>query len=162
MIQPWEFGGIPGDWIPPMRDVVDEVWVPSTWLRACYVESGVPAEKVFVVPNGVDTDFYTPDGLTFPLGTQKAFKFLFVGGTIRRKGIDTLIDVYSSTFTGQDDVCLVIKGFGSDTVYASNSIHQAASGGASRLPAPMPETAMPEASTRRRSNQGCTAPTEGT
>jgi glycosyltransferase involved in cell wall biosynthesis len=128
MIQPWEFGGIPGDWIAPMRDVVDEVWVPSTWLRACYVQSGISAEKVFVVPNGVDTDFYTPEGPRFQLGTQKGFKFLFVGGTIRRKGIDTLLDVYTSTFTGQDDVCLVIKGFGSDTVYASSSIHQAVVG----------------------------------
>jgi glycosyltransferase involved in cell wall biosynthesis len=122
MIQPWEFGCLPAEWIAPMRDSVDEIWVPSNYVRDCYVKSGVPAEKVVVVPNGVDLDTYTPDGAVFPLRTRKKFKFLFVGGTIGRKGIDVLLDTYVHTFTAEDDVCLVIKAVGAKTTYVDSPV----------------------------------------
>jgi glycosyltransferase involved in cell wall biosynthesis len=109
MIQPWEFGGIPAEWVAPMRDLVDEVWVPSTWLKECYVQSGVPAGQVVVVPNGVDGTVFRPEGDRFPLATGKGCRFLFVGGTIHRKGIDLLLEAYRKSFRRSDDVCLVIK-----------------------------------------------------
>lgn len=110
IIQPWEFGAIPMDWVAPMRDQVDEIWVPSTWVRDCYLQSGIPEHKVIVIPNGVDADVFTPEGPKYPLKTNKRFKFLFLGGTIHRKGIDVLLNAYRSAFSAQDDVCLVIKG----------------------------------------------------
>lgn len=119
IIQPWEYGGIPADWVVPMRDVVDEIWVPSNWVRDCYIKSGVPGDKVVVVPNGVDTDRFRPDGPKYPLPTAKTFKFLFLGGTLGRKGIDLLIDAYRGAFTAKDDVCLVIKGSGKGHVYVN-------------------------------------------
>lgn len=119
IIQPWEFGGIPAEWVVPMRDVVDEIWVPSNWVREGYIKSGVPGEKVVVVPNGVDVELFRPDGPTFPLRTQKRFKFLFLGGTLGRKGIDLLIDAYRAAFSAADDVCLVIKGSGKGHVYVN-------------------------------------------
>src|SRR5208337_558346 len=88
MIQPWEYGGIPQEWVAPMRDQVDEVWVPSAWLKDCYVRSGIPQDQVVVVPNGVDGQVFRPDGQRFPLCTAKGCRFLFLGGTIPRKGID--------------------------------------------------------------------------
>jgi len=121
MIQPWEFGGIPAEWVAPMRDLVDEVWVPSSWLKDCYVQSGIPAGQVVVVPNGVDGAVFTPDGERFPLATKAACKFLFVGGTIHRKGIDLLLDAYLRTFRRGDDVCLVIKEQGQG-VYAGQGL----------------------------------------
>jgi glycosyltransferase involved in cell wall biosynthesis len=110
MIQPWEFGGIPAQWVAPMRELVDELWVPTSWVRDCYIKSGVPAEKVVVVPNGVDTTRFTPEGPHFQLRTSKRFKFLFLGGTIQRKGIDVLLEAYRHAFSATDEVCLVIKG----------------------------------------------------
>lgn len=109
MIQPWEYGGIPQEWIAPMRDQVDEIWVPTAWLKDCYVRSGIPEAKVVVVPNGVDGEVFKPEGEKFPLRTRKGCKFLFLGGTIRRKGIDVLLEAYLRAFRGHDDVCLVIK-----------------------------------------------------
>src|SRR5438067_4789513 len=124
MIQPWEFGGIPREWVAPMRDRVDEIWVPSSWVRECYITSGIPADKVVVIPNGVDLETYSPDGPKYPLRTRKKFKFLFVCGTIGRKGIDVLVETYLSTFTAADDVCLVIKAVGTRTAYAGSSIER--------------------------------------
>lgn len=124
MVQPWEFGGIPQDWVAPMQEQVDEIWVPSSWVREGYIRSGIPAEKVVVVPNGVDTDLYHPEGERFPLATRKAFKFLFVGGTIGRKGIDILLETYREVFSRQDDVCLVIKTNGGNAHYLGMSLDE--------------------------------------
>ncbi len=123
MIQPWEYGGIPQSWVLPMRELVDEIWVPSTWVKACYVESGVPAEKVQVVPNGVDPEVFSSEGTQASLSTSKRFKFLFLGGTIPRKGIDLLLEAYQQAFTAADDVCLVIKGQGGE-VYQGAELGQ--------------------------------------
>jgi GT2 family glycosyltransferase/Flp pilus assembly protein TadD/glycogen synthase/SAM-dependent methyltransferase len=117
IVQPWEFGSLPKEWVQGISTIIDEVWVPSRYVRDCYIRSGVSPERVFVVPNGVNTWLYNPGSAPYRLGTTKAFKFLFVGGTIQRKGIDILLDVYTKTFTSKDDVCLVIKDMGGRTFY---------------------------------------------
>lgn len=116
VIQPWEYGSIPAEWVDAINQNVDELWVPSTFVRDCYVHDGVHADKVFVVPNGVSEVFFE-EVPPLQLPTQKRFRFLFVGGTIPRKGIDILLDGYTRTFTRADDVALVIKDFGSNTFY---------------------------------------------
>jgi len=127
MMQPWEFGGIPKAWIEPMSRQVDEVWVYTSWVRDRYIESGVPEDKVVVVPLGVDTDLFRPDGPRFPLGTRKGFRFLFLGGTIPRKGIDLLLEAYTRSFRASDDVCLVIKGQAGE-VYQGQELTQVLEG----------------------------------
>ncbi len=117
MIQPWEYGAIPQDWVEPINTMVDELWVPSQFVRSCYIQSGVNPGKIFVIPNGVNFDLFNPQAPPWKLRTKKRFKFLFVGGTIWRKGIDILLEAYRQSFTAQDDVCLVIKDMGQDSFY---------------------------------------------
>jgi hypothetical protein len=123
VIQPWEFGSLPEQWLKDSASV-DEFWVPSEYVRRVYVESGVPADKVKVVPNGVDLEKFQPQARPMKLATQKKFKFLFVGGTIFRKGPDLLLKAYLENFTAADDVCLVIKDFGGKTVYAGQTLNR--------------------------------------
>jgi glycosyltransferase involved in cell wall biosynthesis/predicted SAM-dependent methyltransferase/tetratricopeptide (TPR) repeat protein len=120
VIQPWEFGSLPQEWVDRSRDV-DEFWVPSSYVRDVYIASGVKPEKVHVVPNGVDTGKFHPHVPPMKLATQKKFKFLFVGGTIGRKGPDLLLQAYLKNFTGADDLCLVIKDFGGKSVYTGQT-----------------------------------------
>ncbi|MFN3428936.1 MAG: glycosyltransferase family 4 protein, partial [Candidatus Sericytochromatia bacterium] len=120
MVQPWEFGGLPDAWVAGMRHGPDEMWVYTHWLRDCYIKSGLPADRVHVVPLGVDVDRHRPEGPAYPLKTKKRFKFLFLGGAIPRKGVDVLLDAYLTTFTADDDVCLVIKGIGGETFYSNS------------------------------------------
>ncbi|WP_272475298.1 glycosyltransferase [Baekduia alba] len=118
LIQPWEFGTAPRDWVAPLRDEVDELWVPSEHVRGMYLAAGVPGERVKVIANGVDLVNYSPAGPALDLGTErKPLRLLFVGGAIARKGVDVLLEAYISTFAGRDDVELVIKDFGRDGVY---------------------------------------------
>lgn len=120
VIQPWEFGSLPQEWVARSHDV-DEFWVPSSYVRDVYIASGVKAEKVHVVPNGVDAGKFHPGVTPMKLATQKKFKFLFVGGTIGRKGPDLLLQAYLKKFTNADDVCLVIKDFGGKSVYTGQT-----------------------------------------
>ncbi|HTV41928.1 MAG TPA: glycosyltransferase [Candidatus Sulfotelmatobacter sp.] len=120
VIQPWEFGSLPQEWVTRAGDV-DEFWVPSRYVRDVYVASGVAAHKVVVVPNGVNAEKFNLQAVPMKLATQKKFRFLFVGGTIGRKGPDLLLQAYLKQFTGADDVCLVIKDFGGDSVYAGQT-----------------------------------------
>lgn len=117
MFQPWEFGRIPQAWVKPIQERVDEVWAYSFYVKQCYVDSGIDPDRVQVVPLGVDHDRFRPDAEPIELKTDKTFKFLFVGGTIYRKGIDILLNAYREAFTSDDDVCLVLKGVGEDTFY---------------------------------------------
>jgi GT2 family glycosyltransferase/Flp pilus assembly protein TadD/SAM-dependent methyltransferase len=117
LIQPWEFGRLPKAWIRPITEGVDEVWAYTSFVKRCYKESGVPPEKVFVVPLGVNPDLFRPDAQPMDLPTRRSFRFLFVGGTIYRKGIDALLDAYRRAFRRSDDVCLVIKDMGQATFY---------------------------------------------
>jgi glycosyltransferase involved in cell wall biosynthesis len=116
-IQPWEFGHLPLDWIAPLRDQVDEIWAPSSYVKRVYERSGIPAEKIQVIPWGIDPDVFHPAAAPLHLPTTKSFKFLFVGGTLRRKGFDILLQAYLEEFTRADDVCLVIKDMGTSTFY---------------------------------------------
>ena len=40
VIQPWEFGSIPQAWVGPIQRDVDELWVPSEYVKRMYVQAG--------------------------------------------------------------------------------------------------------------------------
>ncbi|MDB6041130.1 MAG: hypothetical protein JWM99_4971, partial [Verrucomicrobiales bacterium] len=123
VIQPWEYGALPKDWISASA-TVDEFWVPSPLVRDMYLDSGIEPQKVRVVPNGVDTNKYRPGIKPMALETKKKFKFLFVGGTIFRKGPDILLEAFVRAFSAKDDVCLVIKDFGGDSCYQGQTAEE--------------------------------------
>ena len=114
----WRYGSVPKLWIRPIKEVVDELWVPSNYLRDNFIRSGVPADRIQVIPLGVNTERFTPDVRPYALKTGKRFKFLSVGETNFRKGFDILLKAYLDSFTANDDVCLVVKDMDSDEFYA--------------------------------------------
>ena len=74
---------------------------------------GVPEEKIFVGPCGVDTEFYTP-GEGFETGINKKFNLekyiLYVGTLEPRKNIRTLVEAFSKISDKNPDVKLVLAG----------------------------------------------------
>lgn len=124
VIQPWEYGSIPSAWVGPINSSVDQVWVPTHFVRDCYLRGGVLPEKVRVIPNGVDIGRFHTRQPALPLATSKRFRFLFVGGTIHRKGIDLLLAAYAAAFCVHDDVCLVIKDMGTSSIYQGQTAQE--------------------------------------
>ena len=117
LIQPWEYGRIIKSWVEPMRTNVDQIWAYTSYVRQVYIDSGFDPEMVKVVPLGVDDQRFRPGIVPMEVQTGGKFAFLFVGGTLQRKGIDLLLQAFRSAFSRADNVCLVIKDMGKQTFY---------------------------------------------
>lgn len=124
LMQPWEYGRIPRSWVGPILDSISEVWTPSEYSRRMFVDTGIPQRMVRTLPHGIDNSVFRPDGPRFPLDRYDAetrVTFLFVGGTLWRKGIDALLQAYLGTFEPTDDVTLIVKDLGGKTFYRPTS-----------------------------------------
>jgi glycosyltransferase involved in cell wall biosynthesis len=119
-ILPWEYGALPQSWIDGLRaGIADEVWTPSEYCCRMFVDAGIAPERIAIVPNGIDPERFSPDRPLepYPLATRAAFRFLYVGGALPRKGVDVLLAGYRRAFSRADDVVLVLKLFGTRTFY---------------------------------------------
>jgi glycosyltransferase involved in cell wall biosynthesis len=120
-MQPWEYGALPRQWMIPMKYWTDQIWVYSTYNRECYIRCGLPEHKIKVVPLGVDETIYHPEVKPLPVQEPDRFRFLFVGGTIARKGIDQLLKAYLREFSSEEKVSLIIKDFGTRSFYQGST-----------------------------------------
>ncbi|MCY0870066.1 MAG: hypothetical protein OWT27_05705, partial [Firmicutes bacterium] len=124
--QPPEHGYVPADWAGVIDLLVDDIWVNSSYSRTVLVESGVNSERVFKFPLGVDPTVFFPAGVSPDLsGDGVATRFLFVGSSTYKKGVDALLQAYLRTFGRQDPVELVILDDVEEGRYAGNSQVQA-------------------------------------
>src|SRR5262249_16483857 len=71
MMQPWEYGSLPKSWIEPIAQQVDDIWAYTDYVRECYLNAGVPADRVHVVPLGVDPTRFHRQVRPLPLRTTK-------------------------------------------------------------------------------------------
>ncbi|MCX6380318.1 MAG: glycosyltransferase [Armatimonadetes bacterium] len=131
LIQAWEYGSLPKAWIPPILETVSEVWCYSETVRSLYRAAGIPEERLVLLPLGVDIELFHPKVPPYVFEKEagaerfhkqkeergQPFIFLFVGGTLWRKGIDILLTAYLNAFAPEDNVCLVIKDMGTETFY---------------------------------------------
>ena len=123
LMQPWEFGRVPRAWVEAVAaGVVEQVWAYTRYVRDCYLDSGVDPARVAIVPLGIDADRFRP-GLTphDAVRRSRSFRFLFVGGTLYRKGIDILLQAWRQAFGADEDVALIIKDMGVDTFYRNQT-----------------------------------------
>jgi glycosyltransferase involved in cell wall biosynthesis len=120
-VVPWEFGSVPAAWVEEINANVDELWVPSEYVRAMYTADGVDPDRVAVIPNGVDLELFRPESPGQDSAAHPEVRFLFVGGLILRKGPDVLLSAFKQAFADREDVTLVIKDYGADGVYAGGN-----------------------------------------
>ena len=105
----WESTRLPDDWLDPMAGM-DRVWVPSTWGRQAMIENGLPADRIDVVPEGVDPEMFSPDGpRTDAFDDKTGFKFLNIGRYEDRKGTRMLIEAFDAEFGADEPVHLLLS-----------------------------------------------------
>jgi glycosyltransferase involved in cell wall biosynthesis len=82
---------------------VDYIWTPSSWGRQNLINNGFKPEKVSIVPQGVDSDFFTP-------GVKKSgnFRFLMVGKWEERKFQNGLVKAFAAEFHPGEGVELIL------------------------------------------------------
>jgi glycosyltransferase involved in cell wall biosynthesis len=70
--------------------MADRILVGSSYVRQTFLEQDVPAEKLVVVPYGVDHRFWTPS--LSGSRVKQPLQLLFVGQLSQRKGISSLLE----------------------------------------------------------------------
>jgi glycosyltransferase involved in cell wall biosynthesis len=101
----FESDRIPPMWIEQML-AFDQLWMPSEWGRDVLLAHGVAAERIRVVPSGVDCRVYRPDPRP-----HEGFVFLTVGKYEERKSIDETIEAFVAEFPAAQypEVALWVK-----------------------------------------------------
>jgi glycosyltransferase involved in cell wall biosynthesis len=105
----FETDRIPDLW-KPYLNLVDEIWVPSEFNIKTFSLSGVPNEKLILMPYGIDTTaLKTNQGIYCFPPEVNSFKFLYVCAFDYRKGLDLLVSSYCKEFSSNDDITLILK-----------------------------------------------------
>lgn len=118
---PWEYFYPPLEWVQRGPRRSNRWWTPSAYAKQGMVESCLSPEWIDIIPNGVDLGQFTPQGEVLLERNQQRTVFLFVGGTIFRKGLDLLQQAWEIAFSNEDPAELWIKDFGSDSHYKGQS-----------------------------------------
>ncbi|HEX6979635.1 MAG TPA: glycosyltransferase family 4 protein [Alphaproteobacteria bacterium] len=92
----------------------DGILVPSDYVRDTLIERGAPAERIFVLPYGVDIERFRPA----PPRERKGFRLLFVGQLSQRKGIRYLLEAVKRLKLPDAELILVGKMIGRDAALA--------------------------------------------
>jgi len=89
----------------------DQLWVPSEWQKEVSIEQGFPAEKVFVVPEAVESRIFFPDKDVRILNEydDNRFKFLVFGRWDYRKATKELIQTFLNTFDKNEPVDIIMS-----------------------------------------------------
>ena len=94
----------------------DFVVTPSNWSRQKLLEYGFPAEKVRIVPHGVNSSIFSPLSVherdSFRRGLEISdddFVFLNVGALFPNKGVDRLIDAFAQLRQRYGNARLILK-----------------------------------------------------
>lgn len=103
---------LPMDWAAKMNKM-DEIWVPTRHHRDLFIDKGVYEDKLVVVPQPADLEFFNPATVKpmskLPGGHEdRAFKFLSVLNWEHRKGWDLLLRAYLSEFSFSENVVLYL------------------------------------------------------
>jgi Glycosyltransferase len=107
----WESTRYPDDFFQRLLDY-DQLWVPSKWQRDCAVEQGYPAERVKVVPEGVDGKIFKPrgkDAIELRGPSADTFRFLLFGRWEDRKATTEIIRTFQHTFRDNEKVVLILS-----------------------------------------------------
>ena len=99
-------------WTPKWRQFyhyADFYFPSSNFSAEVFCINGVPAEKIYTIPHGIDTSMFNPNIPAIKLNTKKKFKFVSVVAPHFRKNIELMLESYCEAFTKKDDVCLVLK-----------------------------------------------------
>ena len=104
----WETTRQPDEFFDRLR-AFDQVWVPSKWQRTCTIEQGIPADRVKVVPEGVDGTMFHPVDFDSKKPIDRPFRFVLVGRWEYRKSTREIIQAFIDTFSEDESVELILN-----------------------------------------------------
>lgn len=100
-----EVDGLPKEWVR-QANLMDEVWVPSSFNKETFRDSGVKV-PISVMPLGVDPAYFSPHIRGKKI--DNCFTFLSVFEWGERKAPDILLRAFSDEFNASEPVSLLCK-----------------------------------------------------
>ncbi len=107
----YESTRLPAHWSEAICEHLDLLVVPSRFCREAAERSGVPGERIAVVPYGFDPARFHPIQETLPRSKEEGagFTFLCVAMPHERKGIRELVQAFREEFEPGEEVELLLK-----------------------------------------------------
>lgn len=104
----YEFSSLP-EGFAKFHNYCDKLLAPSNFAKQIFVNSGIPADKVPVIPHGINLKEIDSTTI-YKLKTNKKTKILINLGQIhKRKNIAGIFEIFGRAFNKNDNVCLVAK-----------------------------------------------------
>jgi autotransporter strand-loop-strand O-heptosyltransferase len=88
---------------------INELWVPSKWQRDMTVAQGYPADRIAVVPEGVDGTVFCPGEAKHPLTGTGRFTFAIFGRWEPRKATTEMIKAFLAEFSEDEPIDLILS-----------------------------------------------------
>ena len=128
-----EYGVVPPSYLTGSNDIASlaqnerfMVITPSNWSAAGFLQLGLRADQVVVIPHGVDTTVYRPDVQNREAARNQlhlgGFVFLTVGAMTGNKGVHELLRAFARVAQKYSDTTLILKG--ADDLYKSRDMLQ--------------------------------------
>lgn len=90
--------------------MMDELWVPNEASRNCLVNSGIPYEKIKVLPHTFNYERITTSNSGASISIlDNTFNFAFVGEFCKRKNLEAILRAFHNEFDYVEPVNLFIK-----------------------------------------------------
>ena len=105
-----ELERIPHQWLAPL-DILDEIWVPSEFVRRAFVSSGVSLPCCIVPPQLEPPSAAGPDRARFGIAAETfavLLAFSLLSGVVRKNPM-AAVPAFLKAFPGHSDVCLVFE-----------------------------------------------------
>ncbi len=88
----------------------DQFWAASTWQKECMIAQGYKANKIQVVPAGVESKIFFPEDVSFDeYYSDGRFKFIIFGRWSHRKATQEIIETFLKTFKKDEPVDFIIS-----------------------------------------------------
>lgn len=121
----FETDRIPATWVRAL-DSVNEVWVPTQFNVETFSLSGIPREKIRVMPLGIDASLLEVEKGAESRSRNQPFRFLSTFEWTWRKGWDVLLRAYFEEFQSHENVELGLLAYrgGGANVHDKRSIRE--------------------------------------
>ncbi|MEM9399321.1 MAG: glycosyltransferase [Verrucomicrobiota bacterium] len=94
---------------------LDLIYVNSEFYRQCWVERGIPEQKIKILPRGLDTELFNPKHRDNKYWKQKGAKgkvALYVGRVSKEKDLGFMVDFFREVKKQRQDITLAVIGDG--------------------------------------------------
>lgn len=87
----------------------DQLWVPTTWQAQCSINQGFPADRVKIIPEGINVNKFCPgDSLIPDKYVSDRFRFILIGRWDARKSTTQIIRAFLTEFKSNEPIDLFI------------------------------------------------------